>query len=91
MNDRLNTEEREILEKFERDELQSASGADREMEIAPQAARNTFNKTRRVNLRVTERDFNRAHARAREEGIPYQTLLSSVIHKYLSGRLTEKR
>ena len=67
MSDQLNIEEREILEKFERDELKSASGADREMEIAPHAARNTFNKTRRVNLRVTERDFNRAHARAREE------------------------
>ncbi len=90
MSDRLNAEEREILEQFERDELPRASGADREMTIAPEAARNTFKKTRRVNLRVTERDFNRAHARAREEGIPYQTLLSSVIHKYLSGRLTEK-
>ena len=91
MSDQLNTEERDILEKFERGELKSAPGADREMEIAPQAARNTFAKTRRVNLRVTERDFSRAHARAREEGIPYQTLLSSVIHKYLAGRLTEKR
>ena len=91
MSDRLNAEERAILEQFERDELPRASGADREMTIAPEAARNTFKKTRRVNLRVTERDFNRAHARAREEGIPYQTLLSSVIHKYLSGRLTEKR
>lgn len=40
---------------------------------------------------MTEHDFNLAHARAREEGIPYQTLLSSVIHKYLSGRLTEKK
>ena len=91
MSDQLNTEEREILEEFERGELKSAPGADREMEIAPQAARNTFAKTRRVNLRVTERDFSRAHARAREEGIPYQTLLSSVIHKYLAGRLTDKR
>ena len=61
------------------------------MAIAPQAARNTFKKTRRVNLRVTERDYNQTHARALVEGIPYQTLLSSVIHKYLSGRLTEKR
>ena len=90
MNDRLNSEEREILEKFERGELRSAPGAEREMETALQAARSTFNKTRRVNLRVTERDFDLAHARAREEGIPYQTLLSSVIHKYLSGRLVEK-
>ena len=92
VNDRqLNAEEREILERFERDELKPASEAEREMRIAPQAARNTFNKTRRVNLRVTELDFSRAHARAREEGIPYQTLLSSVIHKYLAGRLVEKR
>ena len=91
MNGPLNSEEREILDKFERDELKSAPGAEREMEAARQAARNTFNKTRRVNLRVTERDFNLAHARAREEGIPYQTLLSSVIHKYLTGRLSESR
>ncbi|MXX10731.1 MAG: antitoxin [Nitrospira sp. SB0677_bin_15] len=87
----MSTEEREILEKFERGELRTASGVESEIKMARQAARNTFNKTRRVNLRVTERDFSLAHARAREEGIPYQTLLSSVIHKYLSGRLIEKR
>ena len=85
MKNRVNAEEREILERFERGELAPASEAQREMETARRAARNTFNKTRRVNLRVTERDFNLAHARALEEGIPYQTLLSSVIHKYLSG------
>ena len=90
MNDQLNSEERDILEKFERGELRPASNVEHEFKQARQAARNTFNKTRRVNLRVTERDFSLAHARAREEGIPYQTLLSSVIHKYLSGRLTEK-
>ena len=90
MNGPMNAEEREILEKFERGDLLSSADAEEEMETARQAARNTFNKTRRVNLRVTERDFSLAHARAREEGIPYQTLLSSVIHKYLSGRLTEK-
>ena len=91
MNDRLSAEEKRILERFENDELPRAPGAKREMEAAREAARNTFKKTRRVNLRVTERDFDRAHARAREEGIPYQTLLSSVIHKYLSGRLVERR
>ena len=90
MSGQFNDEEREILERFERDELRRAAGAETELAAARQAARNTFNKTRRVNLRVTERDFNLAHARAREEGIPYQTLLSSVIHKYLSGRLTER-
>ena len=91
MKDTLTDEEQEILEKFEASELVSAPGAEAEMQAARQAARNTFNKTRRVNLRMTERDFTLAHSRAREEGIPYQTLLSSVIHKYLSGRLTEGR
>lgn len=90
MKEDLSSEEREILERFQRGELRSTPGLERELEVARQAARNTFNKTRRVNLRVTERDFELAHSRAREEGIPYQTLLSSVIHKYLSGRLTEK-
>lgn len=91
MNDQLIPEEREILEKFERGELHRAAGAQDEIEAAQSAARSTFRKTRRVNLRVTERDFNLAHARARKEGIPNQTLLSNVIHKYLSGRLTERR
>ena len=91
MDDSLNAEEREILEHFELGTLRSAPDAEREIAAARRAARNTFNKTRRVNLRMTERDFNLAHAKAREEGIPYQTLLSSVIHKYLSGRLVDSR
>lgn len=91
MNHNLNEEERYILDSFERDELTTAHSAESEMASAREAARRTFNKTRQVNLRVTERDFNLAHSRAREEGLPYQTLLSSVIHKFLSGRLVEKR
>ncbi len=91
MKYKLDDDEREILGDFERGELRSVPGVKKEMEAARLAARNTFNKTRRVNLRMTERDFNLAHMRAREEGLPYQTLLSSVIHKYLSGRLVEKR
>ncbi|MCY3913621.1 MAG: antitoxin [Chloroflexi bacterium] len=91
MTDKLNAEERDILDQFERGELRSVPSLEGEIQAAREAARHTFNKTKRVNLRVSERDFNLAHARAREEGIPYQTLLSSVIHKYLSGRLTEKR
>ena len=51
MKKQLNAEEREILEHFERGELTAASGVQREMETAQLAARNTFNKTRRVNLR----------------------------------------
>ncbi len=90
MNGNMDAEERDILAHFERGDLRSAQGAAHEIEAACEVARNTFNKTRRVNLRMTERDLLLAQSRAREEGVPYQTLLSSVIHKYLSGRLTEK-
>ena len=90
MNNEMSAEERDLIDRIERNELRSAPDAEREAELARQAARNTFNKTRRVNLRMTERDFKLAHMKAREEGIPYQTLLSSVIHKYLSGRLSEQ-
>ena len=90
MKYQLTEEELDILERYERGELKPVANMEEEIQWAREAARNTFNKTKRVNLRVTERDFNLAHARAREEGIPYQTLLSSVIHKYLSGRLIER-
>ena len=91
MSERLTAEEQEILDGFERGDLRRADDAARELVEARRAARDTFSKSRRVNLRVTERDFLLAHSRAREEGIPYQTLLSSVIHKYLTGRLVDKR
>ena len=90
MNDNMSAEERDILERFERDELPSAPGAEREIESARRAARNTFNKTKRVNLRVTERDFNLAHSRAREEGIPYQTLCPASSTNTCPVRLVEK-
>ena len=60
------------------------------MATAGQAARDTFTQDSAGQPGVTARDFDLAHARAREEGIPYQTLLPSVIHKYVSGRLMER-
>lgn len=89
MNYELDEEEQEILEAFRRGELKRMPNADEEIALAKLTARNTLKKSRRVTLRVTEHDFDMAHTRAMEEGIPYQTLLSSIIHKYLSGRLTD--
>ncbi|MBF0286861.1 MAG: antitoxin [SAR324 cluster bacterium] len=90
MKYKLDPEEQEILDAFERGDLKSIPNVQQEIELTKEAARNTFNKTKRINLRLTEQDFDLAHIKALEEGLPYQTLLSSVIHKYLSGRLTEK-
>jgi predicted DNA binding CopG/RHH family protein len=90
MNYKLNDDEQEILDALEQDELQSAPNASEQIEIAKAASNNAILKTHRVNLRLTERDFYLAHVKASEEGLPYQTLLASVIHKYLSGRLVER-
>ena len=66
LSERLNAEERGILESFDRGELRRIAEVEGELEDARRAARATFRKARRVNLRVTERDFDLAHARARE-------------------------
>ena len=88
--DKLDNEEQEILQSFEKGELVSVPDVEQAMADARQAAHDTYAKSRRIQLRVTERDYMLASARAREEGLSRQTLLSSVVHKYLSGRLVEK-
>jgi predicted DNA binding CopG/RHH family protein len=55
------------------------------------AARATFLKSRRVNIRLSAADLMDIQARAYEEGVPYQTLIASVLHKYVAGRLQERR
>ena len=50
----------------------------------------TFKKDRRINIRISQKDLDAIQMRALEEGIPYQTLIASVLHKYLSGRLIER-
>ena len=55
------------------------------------AAKSTFRKDKRINIRISERDLLKLQQRALEEGLPYQTLISSILHKYVSGTLTETR
>jgi predicted DNA binding CopG/RHH family protein len=57
---------------------------------ARQAARATLIKSERMNIRMSPKDLNGLKIKAIEEGIPYQTLVSSIIHKYLSGKLVSK-
>ena len=52
-----------------------------------EVAKKTFANTHRINFRLSEKDFRGIQVKAREEGIPYQTLVSSIIHKYLTGQL----
>jgi predicted DNA binding CopG/RHH family protein len=84
------SEERQILAAYERGELRSTSPTRAELENFRSAARATLVKNRRVNIRLSSVDLMDIQARAAEEGVPYQTLIASVLHKYVSGRLVEK-
>lgn len=81
--------ELEVLEAYEKGNLKSIAT---KSEIARfrAAARATAIKDRRVNIRLSAGDLQDIQAKALEEGMPYQTLIASVLHKYVTGRLREK-
>jgi len=87
----LDLEEKELLESYERDEWKSVSELESESNRYRGYARATFRKDKRVNIRISEKDLMAIQKRALEEGVPYQTLISSILHKYLAGRLSERK
>lgn len=82
--------EREILSAFEKGSLKSVA-TKAELETFGAAARATAVEDRRVNIRLSSIDLNDIQVKALEEGMPYQTLIASVLHKYVSGRLVEQK
>jgi len=87
---KLTKEEKDILESVERGEWRRIPDFDREAKRYQEYARATLRKDKRVNIRMAERDIGRFQKKAIEEGLPYQTLISIVLHKYINGRLVEK-
>ena len=87
---KLTKEEKEILQSVERGEWRSVRNRKSQMQRYQDGARATMRKDKRVNIRMSEKDLVRFQKRAMEEGLPYQTLISSVLHKYINGRLSEK-
>ena len=87
----MDSEEREILASYERDEWRPVKTGRSEIAKLQQYARNTLQKNKRINIRLAEQDLVGIQTKAIEEGLPYQTLISSVLHKYLSGRFTERK
>jgi predicted DNA binding CopG/RHH family protein len=88
MNDERHLE-REILASFERGEWKPVRNQKGEVTRLKAAAEATLLKNKRVNIRISSRDLEGLQARAAEEGVPYQTLMASVLHKFVSGRLVE--
>jgi predicted DNA binding CopG/RHH family protein len=85
---KLDADEKALLESVQRGEWKSAGGK-RERGRYVRYARATFRKDRRLNIRLSSKDLEAIQKRALAEGLPYQTLISSLLHKYASGRLRE--
>ena len=82
---KLDKYEQEIVRSFENDEWESTNPTKEVKEKYAQYARNTFQKNKRINIRISEWDLLRLKAKSLEEGIPYQTLVSSLIHKFVKN------
>ena len=86
----IDQEEKDLMESIERDEWRPVKNIKQEKEKAIAAARNTLKKDKRINLRLTQKDYRQIQIKAIAEGIPYQTLISSIVHKYLNGSLAPR-
>jgi len=85
----LDKEEQQLLDSVERWEWKTIPNLKREAKQYQEYAKATFQKNRRVNIRISEKDLVNIQKKAVEEGIPYQTLMSSVLHKFISGHFKE--
>ncbi len=83
-------EELQILRDFENGEFQSIRNLEKEKKELEASARNTLQKDKRINIRISSRDLERIQMRAAREGVPYQTFISSSLHKLVAGRLADK-
>jgi predicted DNA binding CopG/RHH family protein len=83
----LTKSEKDLLDSVERGEWKRVSNFESEKKKLMLAARETIKKNKRVNIRISQNDLEHLQKRAYDEGIPYQTLMSSVLHKYAHGSL----
>jgi predicted DNA binding CopG/RHH family protein len=88
---KLDKEEQGILNSYESGQWKSVGRGKSDFHRYQRYARSTFQKDRRVNIRISSKDLEGVQKRALEEGIPYQTLISSIMHKYVAGALRYKR
>ena len=85
----LDAEEQEILDAYEKDELVPVADAEEMREAHVRYAAETFKQDQRITVRISSRDLELLRKKAVMEGIPYQALVSSVLHKYATGQLAE--
>ena len=86
---KLDKEEREILEAFESGNVKRSKNSANTQKRHQEYAEAMFKKDARINIRISSKDLRGLQKKALAEGIPYQTLVASVLHKYVEGRLRE--
>ncbi len=86
----LDTEEQEILDAYQEGHLEPVALSGAEVEAYREAARAVARKDQRVNIRLSSGDLEALKIRAMEEGMPYQTLMASILHRFVTGRLIAK-
>jgi len=91
MKIKLTEEEKEILNSFEKGGWVQVKSLSKRKKGLMQYARNTLKKDKRLNIRISERDLNELQRRAVIEGLPYQTYVSSIIHKFVNSKLIEAK
>jgi predicted DNA binding CopG/RHH family protein len=82
---KLNPEEQELSDSFDKNEWKSTKNLKNEISTAKKVAKNTLRKDARINIRLSSSDILRIKQKAAFEGIPYQTLIASILHKYAAG------
>ncbi|MGD8993499.1 MAG: antitoxin [Desulfobacterales bacterium] len=87
---KLDREEKEILEAYGSGQLKLSKPSKKEIAAIKAAASNTFKKDKRITIRLYDHDFKGIQKKALQMGIPYQTLISGVIHRYIEGDLISK-
>ena len=87
MTAKLDKYERELENSIASGEWISVDDLKKEIKNVKEIAKNTIKKSKRINIRLTEQDYHNIKVQAMEEGLPYQTLISSIIHKYTMGKL----
>jgi len=83
-------EEKDILDAYESGNMKLSSPSKKEIETIKAIAKNTFTKDKRITIRLYDHDFKGIQKKALEMGIPYQTLISGLIHRYIEGELVSK-
>ena len=83
-------EEKNIIDAYESGKIKLFTPSKKELENIKRIAKNTFKKDKRITLRLYDHDYKGIQKKALELGIPYQTLISGIIHRYVEGELISK-